>query len=75
MPSDGMILPGGVERQEAEFALDILLRASTIQGDAKMMNAVGEVAKVRAEELNNFSPDDVPRFQHPNSIRPGRVNF
>ena len=66
---------GGVDRQEAEFALDTLMRASAISGDKKMMHAVGEVARERKLVLENFSTDNVPRSMHKDATRKGRIDF
>ena len=66
---------GGVDRFEAENALDVLMRASVISSDPKMMRAAGEVARARKMELENFSVDDVPRGIHEDATREGKVDF
>ncbi len=65
----------GIDRFELESSLNVLRRATMIQSDKKMMDAIGEFAKQESIELNRFSPDDVPNFAHPDRTREGKLNF
>ncbi len=75
--AEAMPLPGGVERFEAENALDTIVRAGEIEADPKMMAAVGEVAILRANEASKIADklSDGVADVHPDSNRPGKLNF
>lgn len=49
---------GGVDRNEAENALDVLMRASQLGIDTKMMNAVKIVAEERRRALDMWAPTE-----------------
>ncbi len=59
MSAEGMPLPGGIDRQEAEFALDTLQRADVILSQPKLLEAINKVAEQRKNLLDDFSPESV----------------
>lgn len=74
MDANEMVLPGGVDRFEAEQALDTLMRADVIVGDTRMMKAVSVVAEQKKRVLDAFSPEEV-RVVHKDANRKGRTTF
>jgi len=79
--AEGMPMPHSIEEYEAEEALNILVRASEIENDPKMMTAVEEAARRRVAEASRIAEsigvDGALNAskRHVDRDRDGRVNF
>lgn len=73
-----MPISGGVDKLEAERALDILNEAANIEANPKMVKAVTEVARQRADNAvrvaERLGVKGGPP-SHPDSVRKDRVKF
>ena len=78
MEAEGMPLPGNVDKYEADAALDTIIRARSIESNPKMMRAVTEAARRKAQEAEIIADSiggSAPKERHQDRDRPGRVRF